>query len=127
MRYEDLVSKEHTMSLLKLLYDFMGFPYDLENINKTLGDLLHGGEKEDRGRYYSLNRDKNFDPNHWRGDLSREVRCVPNPHVLIRIKKATELSQFLQSLSEVEGSCGEVIQELGYTLLMEPFIGAKQN
>ena len=90
MRYEDLVSKEHTMSLLKLLYDFMGFPYDLENINKTLGDLLHGGEKEDRGRYYSLNRDKNFDPNHWRRDLSREVRCVPNGS--IRIKKATELS-----------------------------------
>ena len=76
MRYEDLVSKEHTMSLLKLVYDFMGFPYDLDSINSTLGDLLHG-EKKDHGRYYSLSRDNNFDPNHWTRDLRKEVRYAP--------------------------------------------------
>ena len=75
MHYEDLVSKEHTIPLLKLLYDFMGLPYDVESINKNLEDLLHG-DKEGHGRYYSLRRDTNFDPNHWRRDLSREVRYV---------------------------------------------------
>ena len=75
MRYEDLFSVDLTVPLLKLLYDFMGVPYDLERINNTLDDLLHGGEQADHGRYYSLNRDSNFDPNHWkwRGELSGEV------------------------------------------------------
>ena len=74
MRYEDLVSNEHTLPMLKLLYDFMGFPYDLERINSTLGDLLHGGGKRDHRGYYSLNRDTDFDPNHWKLDLNIDVR-----------------------------------------------------
>ena len=81
------------MPLLKLMYNYMGFPYDLKNINSTLGDLLHGGEKKDHGRYYRLNRDINFDPNHWKRELDEEEE------------------------EDVERSCGEVIQELGYPLL----------
>ena len=74
------------MPLLKLLYNFMGFPYDLKNINSTLGDLLHGGEKKDHGRYYRLNRDINFDPNHWKQELNKDVSKMSpktawlNPH-----------------------------------------------
>ena len=99
------------MPLLKLLYNFMGFPYNLKNINSTLGDLLHGGEKKDR--YYSLNRDINFDPNHWKGEWDKNVRLASKLPGSIPIKKI--LLQRL--LSDVDRSCGEVIQELGYPLL----------
>ena len=97
------------MPLLKLLYNFMGFPYDLKNINSTLGDQKNHG----RHQYYSLNRDINFDPNHWKQELNKDVSKMSpktawlNPHQKI----------LLQRLSEVERLCGEVIQELGYPLL----------
>ena len=70
------------MPLLKLLYNFMGFPYDLKKIYSTLGDPSNHG----RHQYYSLNRDINFDPNHWKQELNKDVSKMSpktawlNPH-----------------------------------------------
>ena len=69
VRYEDLVSEEHTEDILKELYDFIGIPYPL---NGKLAELLHGGANPKFG-YYGLSRGKAFDPNHWTKELSREV------------------------------------------------------
>ena len=52
---------------MRELYDFMGIPFALE---AKLSGLLHGGD----GGYYVLSRKKDFDPNHWTKELSREVR-----------------------------------------------------
>ena len=67
VRYEDLVSEEHTEDILRELYDFMGIPFALE---AKLSRLLHVGD----GGFYGLSRKKDFDPNHWTKELSREVR-----------------------------------------------------
>ena len=45
----------------------MGIPFALE---AKLSGLLHGGN----GGYYGLSRKKDFDPNHWTKELSKEVR-----------------------------------------------------
>ena len=66
VRYEDLVSEEHTEDILRELYDFMGIPFVLKS---KLSRLLHGG----KDGYYGLSRNDNFDPNHWTKELSREV------------------------------------------------------
>ena len=67
VRYEDLVSKEHTEDILRELYDFMGIPFAIE---AKLSGLLHGGN----GGYYGLSRNQDFDPNHWTKELSKDVR-----------------------------------------------------
>ena len=74
VRYEDLVKEENTWEIFKGLYEFMGIPVDLETGNSKLGNLLHGGSRASHKAYYELSRDKNFDPNHWTKQLSREVR-----------------------------------------------------
>ena len=72
VRYEDLVPYgPHTKVILDDLYKFMGMPWDLEAQNKTLEGLMHGGSTT--GKYFSTSRDKDFDPNHWKKELSREV------------------------------------------------------
>ena len=45
----------------------MSIPFALE---AKLSGLLHGGN----GGYYGLSRNKDFDPNHWTKELSKEVR-----------------------------------------------------
>ena len=71
LRYEDVVSEEHTEDILKELYDFMGIKFNLESQNGKLGGLL---QEETNGGYYGLSRDKGFDPNHWTKELNREVK-----------------------------------------------------
>ena len=83
VRYEDLVSKEHTMDLLKELYDFMGIQIQLKSQNSELEGLLHA---ETNGGYYGLSRDKDFDPNHWTKELSSEV-IVINSDVVSLVSK----------------------------------------
>ena len=73
VRYEDLVSEEHTKMILQELYEFMGIQYDLEARNRTLGYLMHGESRASHREYYGLLRDRDFDPNHWTKELSREV------------------------------------------------------
>ena len=71
MRYEDLVSKRHTVSTLKELYKFMGIPFNLESKNSKLESLSH--ESQPIG-FYGLLRGKDFDPNHWTKELNGEVK-----------------------------------------------------
>ena len=71
VRYEDLVSKRHTGTTLKELYEFMAIPFDLESQNSKLEGLSH--ESQPTG-FYGLLRGKDFDPNHWTKELTREVK-----------------------------------------------------
>merc|ERR1712117_173444 len=92
VRYEDLVSENHTKEILDELYEFMRIPYDLDAQNTTLGYLMHGEPRDTHSQYYALFRDREFDPNHWTKELSRK------------------------RVSQVEKWCSGVIQELGYPL-----------
>ena len=67
------MKKKNTKIILKELYEFMGIPADFEMGNSKLRDLLHGGSRESHKQFYNTFRDKNFDPNHWTKQLSREV------------------------------------------------------
>ena len=71
VRYEDLVSEEHTEEILKELYDFMGIPFSPQSQKEKFGSLLQGNNK---GGYYGLSRGKDFDPNHWTKELNIEVK-----------------------------------------------------
>ena len=73
MRYEDLVSENHTKAILDELYEFMEIPFDLEAQNSTLGYLMHGESHASHSEYYGLFRDKDFDPNHWTKELHGKV------------------------------------------------------
>ena len=73
VRFEDLVSEEHTVEILRELYKFMGIPFDLKAWNSTLGYLMHGESHASHGEYWSLFRDKDFDPNHWTKHLKNTV------------------------------------------------------
>ena len=72
------MSEDHTTEVLDELYQFMQIPYDLDAQNTTLGYLMHGESRATHGQYYALFRDKEFDPNHWTKELSREVQIIKN-------------------------------------------------
>ena len=80
VRYEDLVSEEHTEEILKELYDFMGIPFSLQSQNGKFGSLLQGetsrviDPNEAKRGYYGLSRDNDFNPNHWTKELNIEVK-----------------------------------------------------
>lgn len=76
VRYEDLVSEKHNKDVLDELYKFMGITYDLRARNRTLGYLLHGKSHVPHHGYYTLVRGRDFDPNHWIKELSREVKNI---------------------------------------------------
>ena len=67
------MSANHTEEIIDELYEFMQIPYDLDAQNTTLGYLMHGESHATHGQYYALFRDREFDPNHWTKELSREV------------------------------------------------------
>ena len=73
VRYEDLVRKGKTEKILKELYEFMGIPVNFKSGNSNMGYLLHGKSHSSPVDYYGLDRDKDFDPNHWTGQLSKKV------------------------------------------------------
>ena len=77
MRYEDLVARENTKVVLDELYAFMDIPYDLDTRNSTLGCLMHGGDScTSSNDILGLHRNRDFDPNHWTKELSREVNVT---------------------------------------------------
>ena len=86
VRYEDLVSDNHTKVILDELYKFMGIPYDLKAQNSSLGYLMHGESHASHGEYYGLFRDSDFDPNHWTKELTGEVN-VTNSDVVSQMSK----------------------------------------
>ena len=73
MRYEDLVEEGKTEERLKEIYEFMGIPVNFKSGNRNLGHLMHGESHSSSNKYYGLVRDRDFDPNHWTGQLSKEV------------------------------------------------------
>ena len=59
----------------------MQIPYDLDAQNTTLGYLMHGESLATHGQYYALFRDREFDPNHWTEELSKEVKFIKNKNL----------------------------------------------
>ena len=113
VRYEDLVSENHTKEILDELYEFMQIPYDLDAQNTTLGYLMHGESRDTHSQYYALFRDREFDPNHWTKELSKKVKAIKT---FIALFSCLNNFPLLQRVSQVEKWCSGVIQELGYPL-----------
>ena len=106
------MAQENTKVMLDELYAFMDIPYNLDTRNSTLGCLMHGGDScTSSNDILGLHRNRDFDPNHWTKELSREVN-VTNTDVE-SMPCQNDISM-LQHVSHFEEWCRGVIWELGY-------------
>ena len=121
VKYEDLMDPNHGLSVLSAIYDFMGISYNRTVLKRRAERVLRGQEGEDKkdseekwkpkNDYYSTKRGADFDPNHWRKDLTTKVRKQKE-----KLKQLLKIF-FLQELSEMQEACEDTIIFLGYPML----------
>ena len=84
--YNDLVSQDvHVRDkVTRSLFEFIGIPFSkevaksVENFRRGYGETTNKTRKEKNDGFYGVYRPDNYDPDHWKYAIKREVRASEN-------------------------------------------------
>ena len=123
VRYNDLVSQDLYIrnKVTRSLFEFIDIPFtnvvaqNVDNFRRGWGGLKNKTEKE-RGKlsgFFGAYRPDNYNPDHWRNKIKREVRIEQDHFTGIDTKI---LISSLQMLTDLNKACGRTIMAINYDL-----------
>ena len=123
VRYNDLVSQDLYIrnKVTRSLFEFIDIPFtnvvaqNVENFRRGWGGLKNK-TKEEKGQlsgFFGVYRPDNYNPDHWKNKIKREVR-IEQDHITGVVTKILILS--LQMLTDLNKACGRTIMAIDYDL-----------
>ena len=123
VRYNDLVSQDLYIrnEVTRSLFEFIDIPFtnvvaqNVENFRRGWGGLKNK-TKEEKGQlsgFFGVYRPDNYNPDHWKNKITREVRTEQD-HIMGIDTKI--LISSLQMLTDLNKACGRTIVAMNYDL-----------
>ena len=123
VRYNDLVSQDLYIrnKVTRSLFEFIDIPFtnvvaqNVENFRRGWGGL-ENRTKEEKGKlsgFFGVYRPDNYNPDHWKNKIKREVRTEQDRIMGIDTKILISL---LQMLADLNKACGRTIVAMNYDL-----------